>query len=124
MEGFDINAVVAYLVKDYVKPPDYSQLMEEVNAHRPDDFVMLHQEPALPGLLPIPYKVLFTTSDTIIVQPLDIEWGDTRFQVRKIDANEWSDKFVEWVTTEDKNWELLRSKWDEGCEMYGAVTGY
>jgi hypothetical protein len=126
MESFDIATVVGVLVKEFALPPDYSTLMEELATHE-NDFVRLHTldsiAPVCPGAIPIPrmFKILFTTDEAIIVQELELTWGNSRFEVRKIDACEWDDYFVEWLTPEDEDYGYLgRSLWVDGMRMYGA----
>ena len=128
MESLDIATVIGVLVKDFVTPPDYSELMKDICQNHADDFVELHKfdavNPVCPGAtkpLPELYKILFTTSDAIIVQELEKSWNRTRFEVRKIEAGEWDDYFVGWLAPgDDKYGWLGTSSWVDGMRMYGA----
>jgi hypothetical protein len=116
-QEFCVNAVVSKLLTDYVIQKDYSELMEDINENHADDFVRLKTPYG-----PILYKVMFTTSDTIIVQELEMSL-DTRFEVLKIHASEWDDRFDSWLTPDDENYEWLgRSSWEDGFRMYGATV--
>ena len=117
--SFCINAVVAKVLKDYVTPPDYSELMRDINENHANDFVVLKQDGRHPTtgkrFEPTDYKVLFTTSDTIVVQEVQMSFGRTRFKVRKFHAKEWPDYYEGWVT-----WSELTRMWEDGCRYYGA----
>ena len=115
---------MAKLLETYVVQPDHSAKLEEIASH---EFVKLQQDAIRPGgekWLPTWQKILFTTSDCVVVQEVQMTWNVTRFKVRKIHVEEWDDVFVEWT---DKNQETfydgefwIRECWNDGARMYGA----
>ena len=107
---FSVNAVVSSLLLEYVVQPDYSEKREEIEAH---ELVRIKVKGKTRGNW---CKILFTTSDTAIVQELELTHGFTRFQVFKVNLSEWDAKFVEWL---DDDW-AVRDCNEEGMRMYGA----
>jgi hypothetical protein len=123
MSGFDINAVVGTLIKEYVAEPDYTELREEIAKHA-DDFVVWDWKPKgepRKGLLNREYKVIATTKDCVVLQELQMTWNKTRFQVHVVELKLWGEYFVEWLTPEDEKYQFLGvSCWEDGARMYGA----
>ena len=123
--AFSSEQLVSQILLDYVEIPDYSNLMEDINDNHGLDFVTLKSDGICPETgnpwLPQLFKVLFTTSDTIIVQQVLMTFDTTRFRVRKIHAEEWADFFESWLKPGDKRY-LPQGKfpWENGCRMYGA----
>ena len=122
MSKFDQERLVSNLLLEYVNPPDYSELLYEIESY---EFVILrcslglHPDTGKP-FLPSWHKVLFTTSNCVIVQECEMTWNRTRFKVRKIDLDEWSDYFVEWMGTDHDRFSDARGCWEDGARMYGA----
>ena len=123
----DFETIVAKIVTDYVLPPDYTNLMRDINDNHSEDFVKLKSDGICPATgnpwLPTYYKVLFTTSDTIIVQQIQMSYDLTRFRVRKFHASEWSDYFVSWLSHGDEAYNDYKELWDLGAAFYGADVG-
>ena len=119
---FCVNAVVSSLLRDYVVQPDYSEKREEIEAH---EFVRLRQEGLNPRtgkeFLPTWHKVLFTTSDCVIVQEVELTWSLTRFKVRKIPMEDWNKTFVEWIDADHERFWEVEDCWDKGMRQYGAA---
>ncbi len=112
--------------------PDYTEKREEIESHK---YVSLKLDLGI--IDPVTGnesedadwgKVLFTTSDSAIVQAVELEYGSTRFKVYKIAlGEEWDMKFVEWI---DEDWEgtnrdgydtsysVVHECWQEGAKMY------
>ena len=117
-----INTVISKILLNYVNPLEYSKLMKDINENHAGDFVELKQDGSPPAF----YKVLFTTTDTIIVENLSFKGHMTRFEVRKIDAAQWDDYFVRWINykAEDETntriplYGLLSLQWKIGAGMY------
>ena len=109
---FCVNAVVSNLLRDYVTPRDFTQKREEIEAHK---LVRIDVKGGTRNKGDW-CKILFTTSDTAIVQEIELTWGHTRFQVFKVHLSEWDAKFVEWL---DDDW-AVRDCNEEGMRMYGA----
>ena len=65
-------------------------------------------------------KILFTTSDCVVVQEVEMTWNVTRFKVRKIPVEEWDDMFVEWIDADHNRFYDARQCWVDGARMYGA----
>ena len=115
--SFCQETLVAKLLKTYVVQPDHSAKLEEIASH---EFVLLHQDGIHPEtgkkFRPTWHKILFTTSDCVVVQEVWMSAYITRFKVRKIHVEEWDDVFVEWTNKK----EGLRQCWNDGARMYGA----
>ena len=109
---FCVNAVVSSLLHEYVVQPDYTQKREEIEAH---EFVCLDVKGGIRNKGDW-CKILFTTSDTAIVQEIELTHGHTRFQVFKVHLSEWDTKFVEWL---DNDW-IVQDCSQRGMRMYGA----
>jgi hypothetical protein len=128
MDTLDISTVVGHLIKGYVTLPDYSVLMEEIKIHD-DDFVVLKDD-RFPELDGVEYKILFTTVDAVIVQEVAMsKFSEVRmrFEVRKIDAGEWGNYFVEWITpsrefqyatAEEDRYLMCWNAWENGARWY------
>ena len=122
-QEFCVNAMVAKVLKDYVQQPDYSEKRAEIANH---EFASLKRR--LPRTSTqianhdydgsVWCKILFTTSDAVIVQEVEMTCGNTRFQVYKIEISEWDGTFVEWL---DDDW-VVRDCWEKGARMYGATV--
>jgi hypothetical protein len=113
-QEFCVNAMVAKVLKDYVQQPDYSEKRAEIANH---EFASLKVHTANDKWNGSVWcKILFTTSDAVIVQEVEMTCNKTRFQVYKIEYPEWDEKFVEWL---DDDW-VVRDCWQKGARMYGA----
>ena len=108
--SFCVNTVISSLLRDYAIQPDYSELREQLEGH---EYVSLKVKGGTRGDW---CKILFTTSDTAVVQEVELTCGHTRFQVFKVDLSEWDTKFVEWL---DNDW-IVRDCGERGMRMYEA----
>ena len=119
-QEFCVNTVVSKLVKDYVQQPDYSAIRDEIDAHT-EGFCLIRQrfeEPDGPvGKLA---KVLFTNSETVIVQDLELTCGHTRYNVRQIALPDWQKWLKEWVDEGGFYYDVCVDCWQDGMRMYGA----
>ena len=110
MSKFDQERVVSNLLLEYVTSPDYSEKRDKIDAH---EFVHLKVNGGIRGTWCV---ILFTTSDTAIVQQIELTCGHTRFRVFKVHLSDWDLKFVEWL---DDNL-VVRDCYEKGMRMYGA----
>jgi hypothetical protein len=119
----DTERVVSNLLETYLTP-DWSEKRAEITAH---EFVRLRRK-GVEGqeIVGHPeasswYKVMFTTSDTAVVQELETKWdGPTRFHVGPVPLTKWDATFVEWIDEDHARYQDARSCWAEGMRMYGA----
>jgi hypothetical protein len=114
----DTERLVSNLLETYVQTPDWSAKRTEIRSHK---FVSLRRSGTIwYPLCTIWYKVLFTTSDTVVVQQVELTGGETRFQVEGIPLAEWDARVEEWIDEDNVRYEDVRSAWAEGMGMYGA----
>ena len=110
----DQERLVSSILETYVQTPDYSEKRAEIESHT---FVTMK----LPGdRVPHWYKVLFTTSDTAVVQEVLMTWDQTRFVVTPIPLSEWDTKFVEWIDEDHQRFWEVDESWQQGARQYGA----
>ena len=117
--GFCVNSIIAKTLESYVQVPDYSDLRDEIENHT---FVQLKRQltPDARGIWHLQrYKILFVTSDTVIVEETELTCGCSRFQVRKIDLSEWDQWFDEYID-EGEGFVVQEMCWADGMRMYGA----
>lgn len=107
---FCVNAVIAEVLKDYVVQPDYSEKLEEIQGH---EFVSLKVKGGTRGDW---CKILFTTTDTAVVQEVELTWGHTRFQVFKVELKDWDTLFEGWLDDDL----VVLDCYENGMRMYGA----
>ena len=119
--SFCVNTVISSLLRDYAVQPDYSELREQLEGH---EYVYLRTSGVHPDtgkpFLPTWSKILFTTTDTVVVQEVELTWGHTRFQVKGIPLTSWEDEFVEWINEDHHRYSDCVECWEEGMGMYGA----
>ena len=123
-QEFCVNTVVSKLVKDYVQQPDYSAIRDEIDAHT-EGFCLIRQrleDPDTQVLRPLGKlaKVLFTNSETVIVQDLELTCGHTRYNVRQIALPDWQKWLKEWVDEGGFYYDVCVDIWQDGMRMYGA----
>jgi hypothetical protein len=116
----DTERLVSNLLETYLAPPDWTEKRTEIRSHK---FVSLRRDGVNDRNEPLCttwYKVLFTTSDTVVVQQAELTGGETRFQVEGIPLAEWDARVEEWIDEDHDRYEDVRSAWAEGMGMYGA----
>ena len=123
-QEFCVNTVVSKLVKDYMQQPDYSAIRDEIDAHT-EGFCLIRQtleDPVAGVCRPLGKlaKVLFTNSETVIVQDLELTCGHTRFNVRQIALPDWQKWLKEWVDEGGFYYDVCVDIWQDGMRMYGA----
>ena len=115
---FDSDAIVGAIIKGYVQQPDYSNIRDEIEEHKAPGFcrVKRDENDRCPGWC----KILFVTSETVIIQEVELTFGQTRFQVRNIPFPEWKGLFVEWIGNLHTRYVDVAGCWIDGMCMYGA----
>ena len=93
--------------------PDHSKLIYEISKH---EFIITKPEPESQWL-PSWYKILFTTSDTCVVQQCELTAGETRFVTFGIPLSAWEKFFFGWIG--EDLWDAQMC-WDHGMRQYGA----
>jgi hypothetical protein len=66
------------------------------------------------------YKILFTTTDCVIVQDVLLNCGDTRFGVYKIQLSEWENVFGEWIDENHDRYQDCDEEFRNGMLSWGA----
>ena len=111
------------LAKEIVEllQPDYSEKIAEIEAHETKFVVLLLGSATSGETGPTKwYRVLFTASDCVVVQEIELTAGYTRFKIKKIQFSDWDEKFVEWIGTDHDRFCDAASCWNDGMQMYGA----
>jgi hypothetical protein len=121
-QEFCVNSVLAKVLQDYVQQPDHSTVRDEVETYL-DGFVVLKQRLEKIDGKPWPTrwsKILFTTTESAIVEHVEMTWNKTRFTVKKINYEDWGDWFVSFISREHDAYQTVSNCWEEGARMYGA----
>ena len=96
--------------------PDYSKLIAEINQH---EFIITKPEPESQWL-PKWCKILFTTSDTCVVQECELTFTENRFKTWGIPLGEWERFFFGWIDEDHNRYGDAQMCWDDGMRQYGA----
>ena len=113
MPQFCVNAVVATVLKDYIKVPDYEAVLDEVLQH---DYANLK----LPGhAIHHWYAILHKTSDSVIVQDVLLNAGDTRFATHVVHIADWDGVFMEWIDADHARYHDCHYEFQRGMRSYG-----
>ena len=113
----DSEALTAKIVLAYVKPTEEERtLREELKTH---EFVSLRGL-YLPRAQEVGswYKIKFVCEDSVIVEELELNAGETRFLSHKIYLKDWQNHFVYWMDPSHARFEDARLCWEDGVEMY------
>ena len=110
---FNLEAVVGTIIKGYVQVPDYSAIRDEVEAHKDPGFCRVRGEENN-RRSSCWYKVLFVTSESVIIQDVELDSGKTRFGVRNIALSEWKELLVEWIGKDHYEYEDAVEMWNDG----------
>ena len=120
---FCVNAVIAKVVKDYVKPKDWSTLIAELEQHRYGTFKWkLVRDPTCTETDPMfsnIQRILFVNKESVILQSIELSVGKTRFDTNKVMFEDWDKVFLDWQDNTPRTWEWEEC-WVEGMRMYGA----
>lgn len=108
----DQASIVAKIVKECLQGPDFSDLKEELRNH---EFVNLIPANRNPSKFTKWFKILFVCENSVIVQEVELTYGETRFVTQRIWFSDWAGMFDSWVTTRR---ECLKYCWADGYEMY------
>ena len=115
MSQFCINSVVSKIVKDYIQAPDYSALREEIGNH-----AYAHLQREEDKFCPQWYVILFTTSESAIVQEVLLTCGYTRFRVSKIHLSKWAAVFKNWIDVDHECYFACNNEYEKGMRAFGA----
>jgi hypothetical protein len=121
-QEYCVNTVIAKIVTDYVAPPNYDALKEEIRQHTYgsfqwkllDDPTCTDEDPKYSNI----QRVLFVNEQSVIVQEVEMTFDSTRFNTYKIMLEDWSRVFIAWAEKRTADWDHC---WDQGCRMYGAM---
>ena len=92
--------------------PDYSVLKTEIEQF---EYVSLY----FPRFnIPRNYKILFATNETVVVQEIEMTWGETRFQTFGVKFEDWENHFRGFVSLGSSDFTLCDICWRDGFEMY------
>ena len=120
-QEFCVNTVIAKLVTDLVNPPNYDALREQLESH---DYVKLFDKQVYrddcSDAFSSWYKILFTTSDCVVVQAVLLEVTHTRFAVYKVPLSKWGDAIDEWINEDHNRYADCHDSYQNGMRMYGA----
>ena len=122
MPQFCINAVVGTLLKDYVQQPCHDELLDEIKTHK---YVVLRipsETDFISDGAGYWFAILHVTSDSVVVQEVEMTAGETRFIVRIVKCVDWNEVFVGWVDEDHERWNDCDYAWQVGMGMYGADT--
>lgn len=92
---------------------DYSKLIAKIRKH---EFFIAALNSRQQGHW---YKIMFVTTDTCVVQKVELMWGATRFEVTGIPLSEWESSFEEWIDPGHKEYVAFQECWESGFRMFG-----
>ena len=98
--------------------PDYSKLIAEISRH---EFIESKPEPESRWTESW-CKILFTTSDTCVVQECELTAGETRFKTWGIPLSEWDRFFFGWIDEDHSRFWDVKCCWTNGMRQYGATV--
>ena len=96
--------------------PDFTELIAEIRTHE-----FIEAKPFNLGKESVGtdlYKILFTTTDTCVVQRCEMIWNQTRFETIGIALADWDQFFGSWVDEGDFMWDVANDCWEAGMTMY------
>ena len=114
---FCVNSVVAKVLTQYVQVPDHSAIRDEVEEYV-DGYLSMRQRLGIDCSQFS--KILFTTSECVIVEHLEMKWQKTRFTIQRINYEDWSKWFMEYLSPEHKRYLDAKYCDNNGARMYGA----
>jgi len=121
-QEFCVNTVVSKLLTDFVQQRDFSELRETIESHKYAKLKhhVIHNTGMYPNATTW-YKILFTTTDCVIVQDVLLKCGDTRFGVHKIQlSDEWENVFGEWIDENHDRYQDCDYEFRNGMRSWGA----
>ena len=125
--NMSVENLVANLIVEKLQP-DFTALRDEIATHQ---FVHMKLNLDMDIDAPTWAKVLFTTSESAIVQEVELTFDQTRFKTYNIAfGTEWTNKFVNWIDPDpspdndypspDNDYPIVLDCWERGMGMYGA----
>ena len=113
--NMSVENIVANLIVEKLQP-DFTALREEIATHK-FMYMRLNLDTAI--VAPKFAKVLFTTSESAVVQEVELTCGRTRFMTYNIAfGEEWEKKFVNWIDPDNDSYEVISDCWQCGMRMY------
>jgi hypothetical protein len=110
-----VENLVAKIIVEKLQP-DFTALREEIAKHQ---FVRMKDDLDCTGSSW--NKVLFTTSESAIVQEVELTFNQTRFRTHNVAFGaEWKNKFVNWIDADNECYIIVLDCWERGMAMYGA----
>ena len=123
MKSFSVESVVSKLLLEYVQQPDYSEIKDQVEEYTADGYGFVELKQSLsPDACTKLSKILFTTTDSVIVQNLELTVASTRFTVQQILYSDWENWFVKHIPFVNTPglFRLCLDCWTDGFRMYGG----
>ena len=112
-----VENLVANLIVEKLQP-DFTALRDEIAKHK-----FVHMKLNLDEAFDAPTwaKVLFTTSESAIVQEVELTFDQTRFVTFNVAFGaEWDKCFVNWIDEDHSRFRDVLDCWERGMGMYGA----
>jgi hypothetical protein len=111
---FSVNDVISKVLEWYVQP-DHTALRQLIDDRKYAHFAAIHQE-QWGG--PITCKILFTDSETVVVQWVHLPADSNRFPVEQIRLENFDEALVEWITPDHAHYAYINRCWGLGASQY------
>ena len=100
--------MVSKLLKDFVVPPDYTKLREEIENHEYAFLILPNNNDEIPYW----YKICWTGQDCVAVEEVLLRVDTNRCRTIKVLLAEWETVFVEWIDKDHSDYDDCRYQCD------------